>query len=83
MNIGICRLSLLYESTWFGSYYKVVLNHGLKENQKGNNQHTHLSGNFIDLANHFSCSKCFKVVLRPKTTTKIIVFFFGFQNYVN
>ena len=24
-----------------------------------------------------------KVVLRPKTTKKIILFFFGFQNYVN
>ena len=24
-----------------------------------------------------------KVVLRPKTTKKIIIFFFGFQNYVN
>ena len=63
MNIGICRLSLLYESIWFGSYHKVVLNHGLKENQKENNQHTHLSGNFFDLANHFSRSKCFKSAL--------------------
>ena len=34
----------------------------------------------------FICScwcLCFKVVLRPKTTKKIILFFFGFQNYVN
>ena len=28
-------------------------------------------------------SSIFKVVLRPKTTKKIILFFFGFQNYVN
>ena len=27
--------------------------------------------------------RVFKVVLRPKTTKKIILFFFGFQNYVN
>ena len=28
-------------------------------------------------------SQILKVVLRPKTTKKIILFFFGFQNYVN